>query len=357
MTRISSGEAGWLIYGANGYTGRLIAAEAKARGLDPILAGRSANRVVPLARELGMDCRCFDLRDMEQATTALRDVALVLNCAGPFSSTAAPMIAACLETKTHYLDITGEISVFEYAHALDREARAAGAVICPGVGFDVVPTDCVAAALKEALPEAIELALGFDSRSAMSPGTAKTSIESLALGGRIRTDGVIRSVPLAYRTRTIDFGAGEKRAMSIPWGDVATAFYTTGIPNIEVYVPASPRLIARLRRLERYRFLLRLGAVQWLMKRSVDKRLSGPDDQKRKTSPTRVWGEAKSGSGDRRTARIEVANGYSLTATASVRIAERLSEDKQPGGFFTPSMLTGADFVTTLPGSGRLEIT
>ncbi len=184
---------------------------------------------------------------------------LVLHCAGPFSATAAPMMAACLSAHAHYLDITGEISVFEHARTLDAAARAAGIVICPGVGFDVIPTDCVAAALKAALPDATHLALGFDSRSGFSPGTAKTSVEGLAQGGKVRQDGRIVSVPLAYKTRRIDFGDGEKLAMTIPWGDVSTAYATTGIPNIEVYIPGSPAMVARARRANRLRWLLGIG--------------------------------------------------------------------------------------------------
>src|SRR5262249_35233195 len=154
-----------------------------------------------------------------------------------------------------YLDITGEIGVFEHAQALDPAAKAAGIVICSGVGFDVIPTDCVAAALKATLPDATHLALGFDSRSDFSPGTAKTSVEGLAQGRKARRAGRTIPAPLAYKTRPITFGNGEKLAMTIPWGDVATAYVTTGIPNIEVYIPGSPAMITRARRANRLKWL------------------------------------------------------------------------------------------------------
>jgi len=223
----------WMIYGANGYTGELIARDAVRRGLRPVLAGRSRDKVEVLARELGLEARVFGLDDPARLLAQIKGHGLILHCAGPFSATAAPMIEACLRAGAHYLDITGEIAVFEHAQSLNERARAAGSVICPGVGFDVVPTDCVAAALKDALPDATHLALGFDSRSSFSPGTAKTSIEGLAQGGKVRRDGKIVSVPLAYRVRRIDFGAGEKLAMTIPWGDVSTAWHTTGIARFE----------------------------------------------------------------------------------------------------------------------------
>ncbi|WP_234775726.1 saccharopine dehydrogenase family protein, partial [Paraburkholderia tropica] len=246
----------WMIYGANGYTGELIAREAARRGLKPVLAGRRRKSVEELARTLGLEARAFSLDDVAALTGQIKGYSLVLNCAGPFSATAAPMMEACLRAGAHYLDITGEIAVFEHAQSLNVRARDAGVVLCPGVGFDVIPTDCVAAALKTALPDATHLALGFDSRSGFSPGTARTSVEGLAQGGKVRRDGKIVTVPLAYKVRRIDFGDGEKDAMTIPWGDVSTAWHTTGIPDIEVFIPGSLRMIANARRANYIRPLL-----------------------------------------------------------------------------------------------------
>lgn len=174
-----------MIYGANGYTGELIAREAVSRGLKPVLAGRTAAQVEQLAASLGLDARVFDLGNTAAISRGIEGMGLVLHCAGPFSATAVPMMAACVATHARYLDITGEISVFEHARTLDAAARAAGIAVCSGVGFDVIPTDCVAAALKAALPDATHLALGFDSRSGFSPGTPKTSVEGLAQGGKV----------------------------------------------------------------------------------------------------------------------------------------------------------------------------
>ncbi len=198
----------WMLYGANGYTGELIAREAARRGLKPVLAGRRRESVETLARTLGLQACVFDLDDPAALAEQVRGYALVLNCAGPFSATAAAMMQACLGAGAHYLDITGEIAVFEHAQSLHARAQEAGVVLCPGVGFDVIPTDCVAAALKAALPDATHLALGFDSRSGFSPGTAKTSVEGLAQGGKVRREGEIITVPLAYAVRRIDFGDG-----------------------------------------------------------------------------------------------------------------------------------------------------
>lgn len=346
----------WMIYGANGYTGELIAKEAVARKLRPVLAGRNAEAVEKLAHDTGLPYRSFGLDDARTLADGLKDVDLVLHCAGPFSATSAPMIEACLATGTHYLDISGEISVFEHAHAQQARARDAGVVLCPGVGFDVIPTDCIAATLHAEMPDATHLALGFDSRSGFSPGTAKTSVEGLAMGGRIRRDGVITPVPLAWRTRRIDFGDGEKLAMTIPWGDVATAWYSTGIPNIEVYLPGSPKLIANARRANYLRWLLGLQPVQKLLKRRIGSRVRGPDAATRARMPTHVWGEVRNASGQTRTARVRTANGYSLTVTGSLAMVAHLIEHTVDGGAYTPSMLAGANFVETLPDSGRIAV-
>lgn len=346
----------WMIYGANGYTGELIAREAVKRGATPILAGRSADKLAALGNDLKLEFRAFGLDDAAQLAKGLKGIELVLHCAGPFSATSAPMIEACLQAKAHYLDITGEISVFEHAQAQDARAKAAGIVVCPGVGFDVIPTDCVAATLKAALPDATHLVLGFDSRSGSSPGTAKTSIEGLAQGGKVRENGKIRAVPLAYHVRKIDFGNGEKLAMSIPWGDVSTAYASTGIPNIEVFIPGSPAMIANAKRANYIRWLLGLAPVQRYMKKRIARTVKGPSESQRAKHVTHVWGEVRNAAGVTKTARIKVANGYALTISGALAVVDFLGQNRPAGGSYTPSKLCGADLVEKLPGSGPLQI-
>jgi short subunit dehydrogenase-like uncharacterized protein len=97
---------------------------------------------------------------------------------------------------------------------------------------------CLAAVLKEALPDATHLVLAFDARAHVSPGTARTVVESFRLGrlgGRVRRNGVIEEVPLAHSRRSVDFTGGSAMTVAIAWGDLATAYVSTGIPNIETY--------------------------------------------------------------------------------------------------------------------------
>src|SRR5262245_56208342 len=220
-----SGRTKWMIYGANGYTGHLVAAEARRRDLKPVLAGRRAGPIEKLAAELGLPVRVFGLDDAPAASAAaaIAGMMVVANCAGPFAATSAPMIDACLRSRAHYLDITGEIDVFLAAQRRHADAQAAGIVICPGVGFDVIPTACMAAVLKESLPDAPHLVLAFNAPGPISPGTARTMARSLRFGqhgGRVRRNGLIEEVSLAQSWRHIDFAGGPATAIAIPWGDL-----------------------------------------------------------------------------------------------------------------------------------------
>jgi len=340
----------WMIYGANGYTGRLIAREAKRRGLKPILAGRSAESVQQLATELDLEFRVFGLEEATGIVRGIDDCRLVLHCAGPFSKTSQPMISACLSAGVHYLDITGEISVFENAHRQSEQARRSDVVLIPGVGFDVVPSDCLAATLVQALPAATTLVLAFEAGGGPSPGTAITSIEGLAGGGMVRKDAKLTPVPLAYKSRQIPFAHGSRTATTIPWGDVYTAYVSTGVGNIEVYMSVSPAAVRRLRQLRWLRPLLGVAMVQDFLKRRVGKSVKGPGDERRKNSLCQLWGEVCSSDGRRVSATMTTPNGYELTVTASLGVVEYLLVQTVEGGFYTPSLLMGAGYAASLPG-------
>lgn len=342
----------FMIYGAYGYTGRLISQKAKEQGLNPILTGRNTEKTEAIAKELGFSYEAFSLENESALINALSTVDLVINCAGPFTHTFNLMAMACIKTRTHYLDITGEISVFEDANSLAIAAQKENVILCPGVGFDVVPTDCMAAKLKEKMPHAKFLRLGFQGLSSASAGTAKTTVEGIGEGGKIRRGGKIVTVPLGKITRRIDFGTGERSAMAIPWGDVSTAYHTTGIPNIEVYVPAGKKTLQSVKWVNTLKPILKLSLTQKVLKGLVSKSVKGPTAQERSAEKAYIWGEVEDDSGNKLTCRATTANGYDLTASASLEIAKAILERKNiEGGYFTPSKLVGADFVTTLPNS------
>jgi short subunit dehydrogenase-like uncharacterized protein len=333
-----------LIYGANGYTGELIAREAVRRGHKPILAGRSADKLAPLAKELGLESRVFPLDNPQ-----LEGVEAVLHCAGPFIHTSAPMVRACIAAGAHYLDITGEIPVFETVMSMTDDASRAGVTLIPGVGFDVVPTDCLAAMLAARLPGATELELAFYSPGAeISRGTLKTMIESIGDGGAIRKDGKIVRVPAASDAKEIAFSAGPRIAMTIPWGDVSTAFHTTGIPNIRVYTAASPKSIARMRRFRPFFPLLAFKPINRLLQLFANRR-TGPDETRRASGRTYLWGRVSDGKRDV-TMTMTTPEGYAFTVISAMTAVEQLLASPKRPGAFTPARFFGAEFVTTLPG-------
>lgn len=347
----------WMIYGANGYTGELIARTAVDQGLKPILGGRNKEKINTLASELGLESRVFTLNEPLNVQAGLSGIDLVLHCAGPFSETSAPMIEGCISARIHYLDITGEIGVFEHAHAQTKRAQEAGVIICSGVGFDVIPTDCVALKLKELLPDATHLSLGFDSDSGISPGTFKTMLQGLSSGSAERKNGIITEFPMGTKHQFIDFGRGFRSAMAIPWGDVSTAFYTTGIPNINTWIPMPSYKIIGARSINWLKPILAKPLLQKALKTWVDNSITGPTEEARKNSPAYIWGEATNEDGEKKTVRIQTANVYDLTVFGALAVTTRLLETDLPGGgSYTPAALFGAALIEQLPGSGTFQI-
>jgi short subunit dehydrogenase-like uncharacterized protein len=336
------------IYGANGYTGALIAREVVVRGHRPILAGRNAEALAALGQELGLEHRALPLDDPARVEAGIRGAGILVHCAGPFAHTYRPMVEACLRTGTHYLDITGEVEVFEGVAARDHEARAANIMLLPGAGFDVVPSDCLAAYLKRRLPSATRLALGFQSLSRVSRGTATTMAENLHKGGLVRRGGVLTRVPAAWRTRVIDFGAGPVKAMTIPWGDVSTGLYSTGIPDIEVYIAAPWKLRFGARMTRYFGWLLGSRWMQQRMKRRIQARPPGPTPEQRARGQSFLWGEAMDAAGKTVVSRVRTPEGYTLTVDASLVIIDRILAGQAPTGFQTPSKAYGPDLVLQL---------
>lgn len=342
----------FMIYGASGYTGKLIAEEAAALGFKPILAGRNEAKIKPLADHLGFDFKIFDLEDEKTLDAALSEITVVLHCAGPFKFTARPMMQACLRTQTHYLDITGEIEIFEYAHYLDTAAKKAGIMLMPGVGFDVVPTDCLGQYLKKQLPDATFLELGFagTGKAGWSKGTASTAVVNLGKGSAERRNGKIEIVPLGHKTLWKAFRGKKMFFMSIPWGDVSTAFHSTGIPDIITYSGINPNQYKWIRLQKYFNWLLGMPFVKKMALSRLQKGPAGPTDEERSTSGTFVWGAAKNESGEMKKASLVTPNGYTLTVLSSLLITQKVLKGNLKPGFQTPSMAYGGDLVLEVEG-------
>lgn len=357
-TNTSQLMADFILYGAYGYTGKIITDMAKEYKLKPLLSGRSEEKLQALSQRTGYAYEAVDLEDEAGLQRVLRKAKVVLHAAGPFIHTAEPMQRACLATGTHYLDITGEIPVFERTQRMGKSAKEKEIMLMSGTGFDVVPTDCMAAYLKQKMPDADQLRLAFASLSGgLSRGTAKTMVENLGSPGAIRRDGKIVTVPVGYHTMTIPFREDKKRfAMTIPWGDVSTAYYTTGIPNIEVYSSINPSNYKWVKMQRLAAPLLRTSLVRNLAKRRVDAGPAGPTDEQRKNSRSLIWGQVINPDGQVRAARLETLDGYTLTAVTSLMILQRVLAGDWDSGAHTPAGLYGPDLIMEVESTTREDI-
>lgn len=344
----------YLIYGAYGYTGRLIVEHAVARGHEPILAGRNEQKVERLASEFGLSGHGGALTDGFRLRSILEEVEAVVHCAGPFVRTAYPMVEACLDAGTHYLDITGEIEVFEELMARTADAEAAEIMLLPGIGFDVVPTDCLAKSLAEEVPSATDLEIAFMGKGGISKGTLKTAVEQMGMGGLVRREGEIVTVPPGWSTRTVNFGDHPRTVISVPWGDVATAGHSTGIPNVTVYTYL-PEIGRQALRLSRYvQGLLAWRPLQMVLQRLVETWVPNPSPEVRQRGSTAVWASVRDEDGQTTTARLRGPEAYTFTARSAVQAAERVINGTAPTGYQTPSTAFGSDFVFDVEEVQRL---
>lgn len=346
----------FLLYGATGFVGDVTARLAIEYGLRPILAGRDAAKLERLATELGVECRVSGLDDPRTIDLALKDVTVVLHCAGPYLYTSKPMVDACLRTGAHYLDLTGEIPVYETLAARDKEAKRRGIMLLPGVGFDVVPTDCLAVHLKHRLPSATRLTLAFQGKgpAGLPPGTQRTSIELIPYGNRVRRDGRLVHPERALKTRLIDFGKGPVLATRLTWGDVFTAYYSTGIPNIEDYAVLPEATRRQMATIDYLRPLFKLAVMRNFLKRGVK---PGPTADKRAQTSMHVWGEVEDDQGRRAVSRLHGPEaGVIWTSRAALAAVKKVLTGNAPPGFQTPALAYGADFVLECEGVTREDL-
>lgn len=346
-----------MIYGATGFTGTLIAEEAVRRGHKPILAGRDASKLKPLAERLGLEWQAISLSDTAALGKAVAEVDLVMHSAGPFTFTSKPMLRACLSGRSHYLDITGEVQVFEDVFSFDAMAKQAGVALIPGVGFDVIPTNCLAQYVADQVKDAVELEIAIAARSFGSPsvGTAQSMMELVAQGGLERRDGRLASLPLGEGVRSVRFPHGVRDAMPIPWGDLSTSYRSTGIPNITCYMRQRKQAARTIRwfggiaqGLISVKLIRR--AIQAVQKRVV----KPPTETQRDAGSAYIWACAADLYGHSKEAWLQTIEAYDFTALSTVLSVERVLASELAGAF-APAQAFGADFVLQIPGSKRFD--
>lgn len=354
----------FLLYGANGYTGELIARYAYEYNLQPILAGRRKEVIEPLAIKLNLPYRIFDINDTAALQKALKEVRVVIHAAGPFQFTAKQMIEACLQTNTHYLDINGDIAVFEMIKRYDDAAKKANIMLLPGAGFDVVPTDCLALQLKNLLPDAVKLQLAFATLGGgISHGTATTMANKIGESGAVRKKGKIIRQPLGQEGMWVDFFTGSRASvkkifvMSIPWGDISTAFFTTGIPDITTYTGIAKKTYNLLKGQALFNWLLQSSFIRNYIKKKINQRAAGPSDERRSKATSLVWGKVINTAGQTITARLCGPEGYTLTTHSALIIVQKVLMGNFLPGYQTPASAYGENLVMEIPGVQREIVT
>jgi short subunit dehydrogenase-like uncharacterized protein len=303
----------WMIYGAGGYTGTLLAQRAQDLGHEPVLAGRRAATVDAVGERLGLPHQAMSLDEPAALRAALAPIDLVLNAAGPFLHTAVPLAEACLDAGTHYLDISNELRVFRDLYERHERAERAGVTIVPGVGFGVVATNSLARSVSDAVGGASQLEVASRAVSAdAGPGAAATVAENLPFGGWVRRRGELEGSELGSGTITITLPDGPCTVLPVPTGDLEAAFDATGAPDIVAYTAfADPAADPQPER-----------SYGWA-------RATGADG-----TATEAW--------------LETGDSYAFTVAAAIRAVEATLGGASHGAL-SPAAAFGTDFALTVP--------
>lgn len=317
-----------IIYGAVGYTGRMVCANAMTHGLDFVIAGRvkDDSRLRLLARELGVEYRLFAADDRTAAQAAMSDIGVLLNCAGPFMHTAEPLMRACLATGIHYLDIAAEMDSYRLAETLDAEARAAGVMLLPGSGGSVAMLGSLAGHAAKRVAAPIRLSIALHVTGGFSRGSAISASENVTAQTLHRVDGALIGRN-AHEVRAFDFGKGPAMAFPVTLPDLITIWRATGIPNIETFVHVSEGAFPE-------------GDLALMP--------DGPTLEQREANRYQAAVEVTGEDGTVACSVLDAVNGYSFTTIAAAEAARRVAGGEARPGFQTPAMLFGNGFAETI---------
>jgi len=346
-----------LIYGAYGFVGREISRLAKEKGLNPVLAGRNKEKTQKIAAALALEHIVFSLSDSTKVEQCVRDFDILMNCAGPYIDTFKPLVSACIIHNTHYLDLSGEIPVyekiFEMGSAYPGESKA---MILPGIGFDVAPTDCLALHLKEHFDSGSKLMIAFKSSgpAGLPPGTMKTMVTLIPFGLRIRKEGKLIRPGKALRSRKIKFSSTFNKALRISWGDIFTAYHSTGIPNIEVYASFSKMVMLQLRLI----YLLRpLLSSPWILRQMRKVVKGGSNAKQREKTKMLIYAELSNDEGKKAICRMTgPEGGFIWTSNLAIEALKMIKSGIYKPGYQTPASAFGAAFGLQIEGVSRSEI-
>jgi short subunit dehydrogenase-like uncharacterized protein len=346
---------GIVVYGATGFTGRLVVPALLAAGIEVVVAGRNADRLRRVAASAGVPFRVARLENPAELDAAFGDADVVLNVAGPFVETARPVIEACLRSRVHYLDVSGELISFLMAQRYDAQAKERGIMLMPGAGFVIVPSDCLAAHLTRRMRDATSLRLGLSHVDLVSRGTMRAMFSMVRRDVTIRRHGALTSVPAGHLEREIDYGGGPRMSVAISWADVATAYQTTGIPNTEAYAEVGS-LVRDAYQLGAWSAeLLRVPPWRWAVDLLADGWPEGPSAEQRLDGRRSITVEVENGGRWSCVSRLELPDGYTVTPPIAAGVVSRVLSGQVVRGFTTPGGLFGPDFILEIEGVERID--
>jgi short subunit dehydrogenase-like uncharacterized protein len=345
-----------LVYGATGFTGKLIARSARDQGVPTVLSGRNPEKLRAVSSEVDLDFRVAQLHEPESLDRSLEHVGVVVNTAAPFSLSAPLLIEACLRNGVHYLDVTGEVPVIDKASTYGAEAQQKGIMVMPAVGFDVVPSDCLAAHVLSRSRSPRRLSIGISGLELLTRGSARTIIDQIGAPVWIRREGRLLQVQAGSLEHSFDYGDGPRTSTAVSWADVASAYFTTAVPDITVYFEATPAIRAHDALLKLYGWAIPLTPWRELLKATTRWMPEGPTASQRAKHHAVIVAEMEDADGTVVRARMRTPEAYSTTAFTASTIAKRALGGDVELGFQTPARVYGADFPLSLPGVWREDL-
>ncbi|HEX8121340.1 MAG TPA: saccharopine dehydrogenase NADP-binding domain-containing protein [Solirubrobacteraceae bacterium] len=365
------------VYGATGYTGRLVAEQLRDRGFDAVLCGRNGGKLRRLASDIGVDwpVRAAAVDDAPALRKALSGADAVISCAGPFTFYGAPVIEAALDVGAHYVDTTGEQPymrrVYEHLH---EPARQAGCAVIPAVGFDYLPGDLIAALAARGHEPLDELTIAYAVAGfGMSRGTLRSGLEMLGTDDIEYRDGDWRPAGGQPLRETFAFPdpIGEQPVVRYPGGEVLTVprhVDTRAVryrwasstfaphPALRSVVPLTFPLLK----------VLLSTPLRDVAESQIDKLPEGPPEDERRASRWTIVADADGADGSSARAVVSGSDLYGLTAVIAVHAAELLTAEGfdgagalAPAQAFDPEEFLrflephGVAFEVTDPARGR----
>ena len=355
------------VYGATGYTGTLVAAELARRGVPMILAGRDALKLdaaAAAARAAGGEVagvRAASIDDPQALIGALQDAAVVINAAGPFVRTGAPVLRAAIAAGTHYLDTTGEQPwIRDTFEVFGADLERAGAAAVAGMGFDYVPGDLLCHLVGRTAAPLRELIVAYDVHG-FDPtrGTMRSSLEMLKGGDVVYADGRWVPAPAAVTRARVVFPepVGRQTVSRYPSGEqitvprhvrtrrVVALLSTRAIapPGLERALPVLTPAIAAALRIDplRERLSARIGDLP-----------EGPSEERRRAAAWTIVCFARGEDGREARGLVRGPDIYGLTAVTTVHGALLLAAGGAAGAHAPASAFEPLAFLEHLAPFG-----